>query len=511
MNHREKMKCFHEKTKRHLTMGGAQKLEARKAEGKLNARERLDYFFDPGTFLEFGLLAHSALPGMEEHTPADGKIIGYGKVQGRPVGVITNDMTVMGASSSLTNMKKIDFIRALSCERGWPLVFLGESTGARIPDCMGSQGMAQGGQNTSQYRRLRESPWVSVLLGPCYGSSAWYTAMSDISVMLKGAVMAVSSPKVTSLATGEDTPPEDLGGWKLHAEVTGLVDAAGDTEEACMDMAKKYLSFLPSHAGERPPRSDVPVGSGAEMPHILDLLPEKTNRAYDMRNIVKTIVDGGQVFELKEHFGRPCLTAFARLAGDAVGIVANNPLFGAGALDAECCEKITSFLVLCDSFNLPMITLVDTPGFLVGKEGERRKIVGKIMNWMNALSAVTVPKVTVVVRKLYGQAYLNMGGGKYSDIFAAWPTAEISFMGLEPAVNVVFGVRKEEDPKRFEELLGRMARETEPWGGAGLFAVNEVIDPAETRDFLIRALDMIRNRRRGGIGQHLLSNWPTSY
>ena len=158
-----------------------------------------------------------------------------------------------------------------------------------------------------------------------------------------------------------------------------------------------------------------------------------------------------------------------------------------------------------------MITLVDTPGFLVGKEGERRKIVGKIMNWMNALSAVTVPKVTVVVRKLYGQAYLNMGGGKYSDIFAAWPTAEISFMGLEPAVNVVFGVRKEEDPKRFEELLGRMARETEPWGGAGLFAVNEVIDPAETRDFLIRALDMIRNRRRGGIGQHLLSNWPTSY
>ena len=511
MNHREKMKCFHEKTKRHLTMGGAQKLEARKAEGKLNARERLDYFFDPGTFLEFGLLAHSALPGMEEHTPADGKIIGYGKVQGRPVGVITNDMTVMGASSSLTNMKKIDFIRALSCERGWPLVFLGESTGARIPDCMGSQGMAQGGQNISQYRRLRESPWVSVLLGPCYGSSAWYSAMSDISVMLKGAVMAVSSPKVTSLATGEDTPPEDLGGWKLHAEVTGLVDAAGDTEEACMDMAKKYLSFLPSHAGERPPRSDVPVGSGAEMPHILDLLPEKTNRAYDMRNIVKTIVDGGQVFELKEHFGRPCLTAFARLAGDAVGIVANNPLFGAGALDAECCEKITSFLVLCDSFNLPMITLVDTPGFLVGKEGERRKIVGKIMNWMNALSAVTVPKVTVVVRKLYGQAYLNMGGGKYSDIFAAWPTAEISFMGLEPAVNVVFGVRKEEDPKRFEELLGRMARETEPWGGAGLFAVNEVIDPAETRDFLIRALDMIRNRRRGGIGQHLLSNWPTSY
>lgn len=511
MNSKEKIKTFHERKKHHLAMGGAQKLEARKAEGKLNARERLEYFFDQGTLLELGLLAHSALPGMEERTPADGKIIGCGKVQGRPVGAIANDMTVMGASSSLTNMKKIDFVRSLCCERGLPLVFLGESTGARIPDCMGSQGMAQGGQNPSQYRRLRESPWISVLLGPCYGSSAWYSAMSDISVMVKGAVMAVSSPKVTSLATGEDTPPEDLGGWKLHAGVTGLVDAVGDTEKECMDMAKRYLSFLPSHAGETPPRAEVPEGSGGEMAHILDFLPEKTNRAYDMKNLVRTIVDGGQVLELKDHFGRPCITAFARLDGYAVGIVANNPLFGAGALDAECCEKITSFIVLCDSFNIPVITLVDTPGFLVGKEGERRKIVGKIMNWMNALSLVTVPKVTVVIRKIYGQAYLNMGAGKYSDVFVAWPTAEISFMGLEPAVNVVFGVKKDDDPKRFEELLGRMARETEPWKAAGLFAVNEIIDPGETRDFLIRILDLLRNRRRGGIGQHLLSNWPTSY
>lgn len=511
MSHRDKMKLFHEKRMRHLAMGGVQKLEARKADSKLNARERLDYFFDQGTFLELGLLSHSALPGMEDRTPADGKIIGYGEVLGRLVGAIANDMTVMGASSSMTNMKKIEFMRSLSCDRGFPLAFLGESTGARIPDCMGSQGMAQGGQNTSQYRRLRESPWISVLLGPCYGSSAWYSAMSDISVMLKGAVMAVSSPKVTSLATGEDIPPEVLGGWKLQAETTGLVDAVGETEQECMDLARKYLSYLPSHAEETPLRAEVPQFSGGEMAHILDHLPEKANRAYDMKNIVRAIVDGGLILEVKQHFGRPCITAFARLDGHAVGIVANNPLFGAGALDADCCEKVTSFLVLCDSFNIPVVTFVDTPGFLVGKDGEKRKIVGKIMNWMNALSAVTVPKVTVVIRKIYGQAYLNMGGGKYSDVFAAWPTAEISFMGLEPAVNVVFGVRKEDDPQKFEELLSRMAKDTEPWKGAGLFGVNEIIDPSETRDFIIRMLDLLRNRRRKGIGRHLLRNWPTSY
>jgi acetyl-CoA carboxylase carboxyltransferase component len=222
MNNDEKMKLFQEKKRHHLAMGGEKKLKARKAESRLNARERLDYLFDPGTFLELGLFAHSALPGMEERTPADGKIIGYGLVEGRPVGVVANDMTVMGASSSVTNMKKIEYMRSVSCEKGMPLVFLGESAGARIPDCMGSEGMAHGGQNPSQYRRLRESPWVSVLLGPCYGSSTWYSAMSDITVMLKGAVMAVSSPKVTSLAVGEETPPEELGGWKLHSEVSSM-------------------------------------------------------------------------------------------------------------------------------------------------------------------------------------------------------------------------------------------------------------------------------------------------
>ena len=511
MRHEDRMKRFHEKKKHQLSMGGKDKLKVLKAAGKLNVRERIAYFFDQDTFQELGLFAHSDRPGMEQSTPTDGKIIGYGLVQGRPALAAANDMTILGASSAGTNMKKIEYARAVSCEKGIPLVFLGESTGARMPDSMGSFGMGHGGQNRAQYRRLREAPWVSVLLGPCYGSSSWYTAMSDVRVMLKGAVMAVSSPKVTQIATGEDTPPEELGGWKVHSEITGLVDAVGDTEQECMDLTKRFLTYLPLNAQELPPRAPVAEKSGQEMPHILDHLPEERNRVYDIRTIARAIVDGGEILELKKDFGRPCVTAFARLNGHAVGLIANNPLHRAGALDADCCEKITSFLVLCDSFNIPIVTLVDTPGFLVGKEGERRKIVGKIINWMNALSLVTVPKLTVVIRKIYGQAYLNMGGGKYSDVFVAWPTAEVSFMDPEPGINVVYNVKRERDPEAFDRLLKDMTKNTEPWDAAGIFGINDIIDPAETRGFLIRMLALHHDRARGGISRHLLHAWPTSY
>ena len=511
MTHEEKMASFREKRRRHLGMGGEEKLKARKAAGKLNARERIDYLVDPGTFQELGLFAHSDRPGMAERTPTDGKIIGSAQVRGRTVLIAANDMSILGASSAATNMKKIEHLRSLSCDRGLPLVFLGESTGARMPDCMGSLGMAQGGQNPTQYRRLREAPWIAVLLGPCYGSSAWYACMADVNIMLKGAVMAVSSPRVTEIATGENTPPEEMGGWEVHSRVTGLADAVGETEQECLDLAKEFLSRLPANARELPPAVPVPEGSGADMARVFTSLPEQQNRGYDIRRLAGTILDKGELLEIKPDFGRACVTALARLDGHSVGLIANNPLFGAGALTAECCEKITSFLVLCDSYNIPILTLVDTPGFLVGKEGEHRKITGKIINWMNALSLVTVPRLTVVIRKIYGQAYLNMGGGKLSDVFAAWPTAEISFMAPEPGINVVRGVRRSDDPDTFEALLREMARNTEPWDAAGIFGVQEVIDPRDTRQFLIRMLELHRRRLSGGLGRHLLCAWPTSY
>jgi acetyl-CoA carboxylase carboxyltransferase component len=505
------MQEFHTRRQAQLAMGGQAKLAAFKAAGKLNARERIDYLLDPGTFQEIGLFAHSDQPGMAERTPGDGKLSGFGKVDGRPVAFIANDLTVLGASSANTNAKKIAYIKRMACSRGLPVVFLSEAGGARMPDHMGARGMASMAQDPTQYQRLREAPWVSCLLGPCYGSPTWYAMMSDFVAMKKGAFMAVSSPKVTVLATGENTPEEELGGWRLHAEVTGLIDAVAETDQECIDLAKKFLSYLPTCARQLPPRMPVPPGSGQDMANILNFLPANPKRAYDMRRIIKCIVDGGELFELKEHFGRAAVTALARLDGRTVGIVANNTIHLAGALDADACDKITSFLVLCDSFNIPIIMLVDTPGFIVGKMSERRKVTGKIINFMNALTLVTVPKITIIIRKTYGQAYLNMGGGRNSDTVVAWPTAEISFMAPETGINVVYNLKQTDDPKRFAELLQVMAKDTRPYEAAGTFNVHDVIEPAQTRDWLITMLEYHYNYQTEGIGKHLLHNWPTSY
>lgn len=505
------MKEFH--TRRHaaLAMGGEKKLSAYKAAGKLNARQRVDYLLDKGTWQEIGLFSYSDQPDVADRAPCDGKIAGFGKIDGMPVGVICNDLTVMGASSGNVNGKKIAYIKRMADRRGIPVVFLSEAGGARMPDYMGARGMVAMAQDPTQYQRLREAPWVSCLLGPCYGSPTWYVSMSDFSVMKKGAVMAVSSPKVTTLATGEDTPAEEMGGWRIHSTITGLVDMVADTDEECIDIAKKFLSYLPANAKQLPPRAEVPQGSGGKMYKILNYLPESSMQAYDIRNIMKCIVDGGDLFELKEYFARSAVTTLARINGQTVGLIGNNTIFLAGALDAEACEKITSFLVLCDSYNIPIIMLVDTPGFLIGKVGERRKVTGKIINFMNALTLVTVPKITIIIRKTYGQAFLNMGGGRNSDTIVAWPTAEISFMAPETGVNVVYNLKKEDNPLEFKEKMKIMDCDTAPWEAAGIFNVNDVIEPSRTREWLINMLDYHYNYQTGGIGKHLMYCWPTSY
>ncbi len=505
------MKKYRDKESAAKAMGGAKKLEAQKAAGKMNVRERIEYLLDENSFQEVGLFSHSDQPNMADRSPCDGKVTGFGRIDGRPVGVVANDLTVLGASSANVNGKKIGYMKRISCTRGIPLVFLNEAAGARMPDYMGARGMVSMGQDPTQYQRLREAPWAACLMGPCYGSGTWYSCMSDFRVMKKGAIMAVSSPKVTVLATGEDTPEEEMGGWRIQSEITGMVDMVAETDQGCMDMAKKFLSYLPTNACLPPPKAPIPPGSGDNMPDILSFLPEDRKRAYDVRRIIQCIVDGGELFELKKDFGRSAVTTLARLGGQSVGIIANNTMHLAGALDAEACEKITSFLVLCDSFNIPIIMLVDTPGFMIGKNGEFRKVTGKIINFMNALTLVTVPKITIIVRKTYGQAFLNMGGGRNSDTIVAWPTAEISFMAPETGVNVVYNLRKKDDPEKFERLVKTMDKDTEPWEAAGIFNVNDIIKPEETREWLIQMVAFHYNYKGNGVGKHLMHCWPTSY
>lgn len=491
-----------------LAMGGPEKIARRKAMGVLNARERVDTLLDPGSFIESGLFGASLVD--PDKSAADGKVAGFGKIDGRDVAVVANDFTVMGASSAGTNGRKIGHMKRVATSRGLPMIFLGESSGARMPDHMGARGMATLlGNDGTQYVRMRETPWAAATLGLSYGSSSWYSVLSDFNVLRKGAVLAVSSAQLASLAIKEKVDPEEMGGADVHAEVTGFADAVAETDEEALALIRAFLSYLPSHHNEPPPERPVTAGSGAGMADIAKLLPEKRTQVYDVRRIVRAIVDQGSFFEIKARFGKVLTTGLARLNGRTVGILANNPLFRGGAMDTDSCEKGASFLVLCDSFNIPVVLLVDTPGFSIGIDAERKRAPGKIMNFMQALQMCTVPKLSVILRKTYGQAYLNMGGGRNSDEVAAWPTAEISFMDPTFAVKIVHGL--EPGQPGFDEAFATMSRDSEPWDAAAVFAVQTIIRPQETRDYLIRMLDVHRSRLTNGIGQHLMRGWPTSF
>src|SRR5690242_19700910 len=291
MPHEELIEEFKRRDADALAMGGPEKLAKRKAEGVLNARERIDYLLDEGSFIESGRYARSNRPEVKHKTPADGKVAGFGRVNGREVALVSNDFTVLGASSAVINMKKIKHVKQIAAKRGMPLVLLGESSGARMPDRMGAAGRAIIAQDPTEYQRLRESPWCSALLDQCYGSSTWYSAMSDFVVMRKGAIMAIASPNVTSIAINKPIDAEDLGGWKLLTGISGLADMAVDTDQQAMDAIKKFLSYLPSHNMQPPPEYPVPAGSDEACKNLFDILPESRTKVYDVRKIVAAVAD----------------------------------------------------------------------------------------------------------------------------------------------------------------------------------------------------------------------------
>ncbi|HYF19672.1 MAG TPA: carboxyl transferase domain-containing protein [Ramlibacter sp.] len=485
-------------------MGSPEKLQRRREAGMLDARARLARLFDAGSFSEVGLFAYSGPDPAS--TPADGKVAGFGRIDGREAAAVSNDFTVMGASSTVVNGRKIGHMKRTAAQRGLPLVFLGESSGARIPETMGAAGMGASGSDPLQYVRLRETPWAAAILGPCFGSSSWYSCLSDFKVMRRGALLSVSSAPLVKQATGATVEPEDLGGWKLHAEGTGLVDLVVDSDEEAIDAIKRFLSYLPSHSQEPPPVQPVPAGSGDGMAGIGKLLPASRSQVYDMKKVLRAVVDRDSFFELKAGFGKTGITALARIGGRSVGLIASNPLHRGGALQIEACQKIAAFIVLCDSFNVPIVNFADVPGFAIGLDAEQKAAPARIMNYMSALQLATVPKLTIIVRKLYGQAYLNMGGGRNSDEIAVWPTAEIGFMAPAAGVTVVHGLSAG-DPG-FEERVEELERETSPWTMAGHFSVQQVLRPQDTRDWLIRMLEVHQMRPGKGVGRHLLQTWP---
>lgn len=511
MRHQELLDDLDRRREKARTMGGPEKLQKRKEAGRLNGWERLQCLVDEDSFLESGLLGTSSVYERDrDKTPRDGKICGFARIDGRDVAVCVNDFTVKGSSTSATNSKKLAHMRRTATEQGMPFVHVGESTGARLPDVMGSKGMGQLlGNDTTQFRRTRETPWASAALDTAFGSSAWLCCCSDFAVMRKGSIMSVSSPRLVSMAIGEKVDVEELGGWRIHAEYTGLIDRFVDTDEEAMEELRRFLSYMPGHNRELAPRRAVSPDDGQDQEGILEILPERRTQVYDMRKIVQILVDRDSYFELKPRFGKPAITALARLGGRSVGIISNNPMVGGGALSAEACRKIVDFTVLCDSFNIPMVRLMDTPGFVVGTDAERKGAPGQIMNFMNATCLVTVPAITVIVRKAYGRAYVAMGGGRHNDEMIAWPTAEVSFMDPVFATSIVHG--KSPGDEGFDEALADIQKDIEVWDMASIYSVQDVVKPQETRDYLIRAFDIYGRRRSGGIGEHLMQTWPTSY
>ena len=506
--------------KKALQMGGPEKVKRHHEKGKFTARERIARLLDPDTFLEMGMLNCSDMPGMEDKTPADSKIGGFGKIDGRTVAVVANDFTVLAATSSRVAGRKEGEVKIHAARRGFPVVYLGEAGGARMPDIMGAKGLASiggGGFDTflQLMSRVRKTPMITAIMGECYGMPTWMACLSDFVVQVKGSAMAVSGPRVLELAISEKITDEELGGWKVHGEITGNTDRVAENEVDCFAIIREFLSYMPSHCDEPSPLKAVPEGSGSHMDRIMDLLPEKRNRVYDMNKILRSIVDGENLFPVKPLFGKSVITALARAGGRVIGIVANQPWFNVGAMDTDGIDKVMSFLVLCDSFNVPVIFFHDTPGFLVGKDAERNRVGARVMNYMNVLGQMTVPRISIIVRKTYGMAFWNMGGsGCASDFLVAWPTAEMSFVDPEIAANVVFAGKIQDSPElaaQKEKFIQQMIEDSAPYPAAGMHYIHDVIDPRQTRNYIIRALEISEDRRTGGISQHRLANWPTKF
>ncbi|WDP88451.1 MAG: carboxyl transferase [Desulfobacter sp.] len=516
MKFKAAMDTLADKERNTLAMGGTEKIARQHDKGRYTARERIDKLLDPDSFFEVGRFAHSDMPGMEEKTPADSKIAGYGKIHGRQVAVTANDFTVMAATSSRIAGKKEYQIKTYGAAKGLPVIYLGEAGGARMPDIMGAKGLTSfgGGGFTSFVdimSRVRKNLFISAIMGECYGMPTWMACLSDFVVQVRGAAMGVSGPRVLELALGENISDEELGGVGVHGEITGNIDRIAENEDHCFALIRQFLSYMPSHREAAPPVYSVPQGSGERMPDILSLIPEKRNRAYDMAKVLECIADRDSLFELKPDFGKSVLTVLGRINGSTVGFIANQPMFMAGAMDTQGIDKVLSFLCLCDTYNIPLLFFHDIPGFLVGREAERRKVAAKVMNFMNALGQVTVPKIGVIVRKTYGMAFWNMAGtGCGTDFLVAWPSAEMSFVDPVIAANVVFGSGEAKADEK-EALISTLIDGTSPFEAAGAYDIHDVIDPRTTRDYIIRALEISRGAPSHGIGEHRLANWPTKF
>jgi len=505
MNENPKILHLREMKSKSQLGGGAERIESQHKKGRLTARERLDILLDKGSFHEVDSFIEHRTHDFnlnEQKFLSDSVVTGWGTIEGRLVYVFSQDFTVFGGSLGEVHAEKICKIMDMAMKTGAPVIGLNDSGGARIQEGV----VSLGGYSDIFLRNTLASgviPQISVIMGPCAGGAVYSPALTDFIFMVRNSsYMFVTGPDVVKTVTHEDVSFEDLGGASVHSEKSGVCHVAADNEADTLFLIRQLLEYLPQNNMEDPPfiqNGDDPL----RMEEALNtIVPESPDKPYDIKEVIQMIVDDGHFFEIHENFAANVVVGFARLGGHSVGIVANQPAVLAGVLDIDASEKAARFVRVCDSFNVPIITFEDVPGFLPGTHQEHGGIIRSGAKLLYAYCEATVPKLTVITRKAYGGAYCVMSSKHIrGDLNLAWPTAEIAVMGPDGAVSIIFRkeLEKAKDPvKRKAELVAEYREKfANPYVAAERGYVDDVIEPKETRPRLINALEMLQNKRDG--------------
>ncbi len=499
----ERLKDLENRRAEARVAGGEAAIQRHHDKGKLTARERIEYFLDEGSFQELDMLARHRAHGMglEENRPyTDGVITGYGTVDGRKVCVFSQDFTVFGGALGEVFAEKIHKIMDLAMSIGVPMIGLNDGAGARIQEGVVSLD-SYGGIFLRNARSSGVIPQVSVILGPCAGGAVYSPAMTDFIFMVRETShMFITGPDVVKTVTGEEVTLEQLGGAMTHATKSGVANFVTADEKSCLDEVRYLLSFLPSNNMEVAPRVGTEDDPERLCEELRNVLPTSSNQPYDMKKVITSVVDDGDYFEVSANYAQQITCGYARIDGNAVGIVGNQPMILAGVLDIESSEKAARFVRTCDAFNVPLISFVDVPGFMPGTEQEYNGIIRHGAKLLYAFCEATVPRIQIITRKAYGGAYVVMNSKSIgADLAFAWPTAELAVMGSSGAVEIVYrrDLAMAVDPaaRRAELIEDYQERYANPYIAAERGIIDDVIDPAETRRVLVRSLEMLRSKR----------------
>ena len=497
----DKISLLQHKTEQALQGGGAKRIEAQHKKGKLTARERLQLLLDEGSFEEIGMMvAHRSRDfGMEKEIyPGDGVVTGYGTVNGRLVYVYSQDFTVFGGSLSETHAEKIVKIMDLAMQNGAPVIGLNDSGGARIQEGV----VSLGGYADIFHRNVKASgvvPQISAIMGPCAGGAVYSPAITDFILMVEHtSYMFVTGPNVVKTVTHETVTSEELGGAHTHASKSGVTHFACAHEVECIENIKKLISYIPQNCEEDAPVYDYELTDETRK-KLNDIIPANPNQPYDIKEVIEELADAGSFMEVHKDYAENIVVGFARIGGRSIGIVANQPAYLAGVLDINSSKKGARFTRFCDAFNIPLLVVVDVPGFLPGTDQEWNGIITNGAKLLYALSEATVPKITVITRKAYGGAYDVMNSKHIgADLNYAWPTAEIAVMGAKGAAEIIFKkeISEAADPeaKLKEKETEYIEKFANPYMAAARGFIDEVIMPADTRSKLIKGFKMLENK-----------------